>query len=389
MKYFDAPLIPTYKPRELAMVSGKGCYLKDENGKEYLDCLAGIAVVSVGHANEYVNSEVKKQLDRLGHLSNIFWTEPMALLAKKIHETAGFGKVFFANSGAEANECAIKLARKFSSNKKILNPKILCAKKSFHGRTLASLAATGQPDKWKGFEPLGNSFIHLDFNNLKQFEDNVDESTIAIFVEPIQGEGGIIPGEIEFLKGLRKICDEKKLLLIFDEVQSGVARTGEWWAFQTYGITPDIFTSAKALGNGFPIGACVAKESVASCFSPGSHASTFGGGPIQSTAALATLEYVENYGLMKDIPQKEKLFKSLLSEIQGVKEVRGKGLMLACVLDDEKAKDAEQEAFNNGLIVNAVRSDAIRITPPLIISDEEIIKASEILKNSIEEVFKI
>ena len=246
-KLFNAPLINTYKQPDVMFVKGEDCLLFDDTGKQYIDFLAGIAVVSAGHCNPKVTKAIQEQAEKICHLSNLYWTEPMPMLAKKIIEITGFGKVFFANSGAEANECAIKLARKWAGEGKY---KMLCAKESFHGRTLGTLPATGQPAKWNGFQPLGDAYTHLEFNKLEQFENAINSETCAIWIEPIQGEGGVHPATQEFISGLRKLCDDKNIALIFDEVQTGVGRTGHWWAFQGYGVEPDIFTSAKALGNG-------------------------------------------------------------------------------------------------------------------------------------------
>jgi len=387
MTNFNPAFLNTYAPPEILFVKGEGSKLYDSSGKAYLDLLAGIAVVSVGHNNPAVTQAISKQAGELTHLSNLFFTEPSMKLADKLKEITGWGKVFFANSGAEANECAIKLARKWAGPGRY---KMLCAHQSFHGRTLGTLPSTGQPAKWKGFEPLGDAYIHLDFNDLSQFEAAVKstpkEELAAIWVEPIQGEGGIVPGTKEFLFGLRKLCDENNLALIFDEVQCGMARTGTWWAFQGYGVEPDIFTSAKALGNGLPIGACIAKEEF-DVFVPGDHASTFGGSPIPSAAALATIEYIESENLLEKIPAKEKLFREEFSKLPHVSELRGKGLMLACVLDEEKANDVCTKALELGLILNAVRPSLLRLTPALTISDDEIKESAKLLAAAIKEAF--
>jgi len=247
--------------------------------------LAGIAVVASGHSNPDVVQAVKAQAEKLTHVSNFFWTEPAVKLAEKLVDISGFGKVFFCNSGAEANECAIKLARKWAklTDEKAGLPakryKMVCAHNSFHGRTMGTLPATGQPAKWAGFEPLGDAYKHCDFNNLEQFEAAICDETAAIWIELIQGEGGVVPATEEFAKGLRELCDRKSLALLVDEVQAGAGRTGSWWSFQDYGISPDIFTAAKGLGNGLPIGACIAKDEFA-VFEPGDHGSTYGGSPI-------------------------------------------------------------------------------------------------------------
>jgi len=388
VSYFEAPLIGTYAPPAVNFVKGSGCWLEDDTGKKYLDCLAGIAVVSVGHANPSVNAAINDQLSKIGHVSNLFWTEPQALLAKKLNEITGYGKIFFANSGAEANECAVKLVRKWahqSFGDSTSKTKILCAENSFHGRTLGTLPATGQPAKWKGFAPLGQTNVHLPYNDLSAFENAVDEDVAAIWVEPIQGEGGIVPGEKEFLSGLEKICRDKGLLFVLDEVQSGIGRTGKWWGFQNFGLKPDIFTSAKGLGNGMPIGACIASDQVAEVFKPGDHGTTFGGGPVPCRAALAAIDYIEENDLMTKAVSAEKLFRERLSDKAGITGLRGIGLMLGVMLESEIAKKVEKACFEAGMIVNAVRPNVVRLTPPLIISDSEIEQACEILVKAVAE----
>ncbi len=382
MSIQNAPLMQTYGRAPLTFISGKGCILTDSKGDEYLDALAGIAVVSAGHSNSFVAEAISKQAQKLQHVSNLFWTEPMALLAKKLRElTGGWGQVFYANSGAEANECAIKLARLWANNSKY---KIICAEGSFHGRTLATLAATGQPAKWKGFEPLPIGFVHVPFNDLEAFANAIDDQTAAIMVEPIQGENGVIPATEDFLKGLRKLCDKHNIALIFDEVQTGVGRTGSWWAFQQYGVEPDIFTSAKALGNGLPIGACIAKDDFGQSFKPGHHGTTFGGGPLICSAALATLEYLEQENVIPAVNDKGSLIQELFSKIPGVIQVRGRGLMQAAILQEPIAKEIEKNAIEQKLIINAVRDNALRITPPLVITNEEIQLLAKRLNAAIE-----
>ena len=379
----DSPLIYTYKRAEMTFVSGSGCVLKDADGKEYLDCLAGIAVTSLGHANPEIAKVIAEQAAKLVHVSNLYWTEPMAELAAKLNEITGWGKVFFTNSGAESNECAIKLARKWAGEGRY---KILCADKSFHGRTLGTLAATGQPAKWKGFEPLPEGFVHLPFNDLEAFTAAVDGQTAAIMVEPIQGEGGLHPATAEFLEGLRKLCDDKNIALIFDEVQSGIGRTGSWWAFQNFGVEPDIFTSAKALGNGLPIGACIAKDSFAESFVPGDHGTTYGGGPVVCAAALEGIKIIERDGLLQATKEKGAIFKESLLALDEVEDVRGQGLMLGAKLSKENSGDVAAKCLEKGLIVNAVAPDTIRWVPPLIISESEISQAVSIFKEALTEV---
>lgn len=379
-----------YGSPAVTFVRGEGSKLFDESGRAYIDMLAGIAVVSSGHSNPKFLEAIKSQADNLVHVSNLFWTEPAASLAEKLVEITGFGKVFFCNSGAEANECAIKLVRKWAKSEasggdKLPNGryKMICAHNSFHGRTMGTLPATGQPAKWKGFEPLGDAYKHCDYNSLEQFENAICEETGAIWLELIQGEGGIVPATREFAQGIRDLCDKHNLVLLLDEVQAGVGRTGSWWSFQDYGIEPDIFTAAKGLGNGLPIGACIAKDDFA-VFQPGDHGSTFGGSPVPAAGALASLKYLEAQCVVEGVGEKEALFRRELEKLKGVKEVRGKGLMLAAVLNEEIAKDVAATSLLNGLVVNAVRPNVIRFTPPLVITESEIIQGISILSEAID-----
>lgn len=385
MSVMEAPLFYTYKRFPVTFVAGHGATLIDDAGKEYIDCLAGIAVASAGHANPEVARAIAEQAATLVHVSNYFWTKPMAELAAKLREiTGGWGRIFFGNSGAEANECAIKLAKKLGAPTG--RYKILCAQGSFHGRTLATLAATGQPAKWEGFQPLLPGFVHAEFNNLESFRANVDTQTAAIMVEPIQGERGVVPATLDFLKGLRKLADENSIPLIFDEVQTGIGRTGNWWAFQSYGVKPDIFTSAKAIASGLPLGVCIADEPFASAFVPGDHASTFGGGPVVCAAGVATISYLEKSGAVKQAAELGELFKQQLAELPHVIQVRGMGLMLAAVLDSDISHAVTETALKNGLVVNSVIPNAVRLVPPLVITEPEIRRAVEILRQAITAV---
>jgi predicted acetylornithine/succinylornithine family transaminase len=372
----DDFIMNTYKRTPVTFVRGEGALLFDDCGRRYIDCLAGIAVASAGHANKEVAAAIAEQASELVHVSNLYHTQPMKELAAKLHSiTGGWGRVFFCNSGAEANECAIKLARKWSGGRH----KVLCAEGGFHGRTLATLAATGQPEKWRGFEPLPEGFAHLPYNDLGAFERAVDEKTAAVLVEPIQGERGVIPAQIEFLRGLRKLCSERKLMLIFDEIQSGMGRTGTWWAFQGLGVRPDAFTSAKALANGLPMGACIADDAFASAFGPGDHGTTFGAGPVVCRAASATIQYIERRALLDNARARGEQLASLLEKIPQIREVRGRGLMLGAVLRDGKAGEAARAALDAGVIVNAVGDDVLRFTPPLVIDAAQISEAAHIV----------
>ncbi len=367
------PLMNTYKRQAIDFVRGTGATLFDADGKEYIDLLAGIAVCSVGHANPAVAQAVADQARELVHVSNIFGTLPMRRLAEKLRSTTGgWGRVFFCNSGAEANECAIKLARKAGSGKRY---KVLASLGGFHGRTLATLAATGQPEKWKGFEPLPVGFSHLPFNDLRAFEEALDGETAAILVEPIQGERGVIPATLPFLKGLRALADRFGIPLIFDEVQTGIGRTGSWWAFQHLGVKPDIFTSAKALANGLPIGACIADEPYGSVFTPGDHGSTFGGGPVVCAAALAVLDYIEHEGLLAKTVERGRYLEEKLRQLSGVELVRGVGLMRAAELTKPVAFEVVSKLLQEGVVLNATSDSVLRFVPPLVISESQIDQA--------------
>jgi acetylornithine/N-succinyldiaminopimelate aminotransferase len=377
----QTPLLNTYKRAAVDFVRGEGEYLYDTNGRRYIDLLSGVAVVSVGHANPRVANAIGEQAAKLVHVSNLFGNLPMRRLAERIHaSTGGWGRIFFCNSGAEANECAIKLARKAGGGTRY---KILAAEGGFHGRTLGTLAATGQPEKWKGFEPLPQGFVHNPYNNLDAFAAALDDSVAGILVEPIQGERGVIPGTVEFLKGLRDLCDRAKIPLIFDEVQTGVGRTGSWWAFQTLGVKPDIMTSAKGIANGLPLGACIADEPYASVYGPGDHGTTFGGGAVVCAAALATFDEIEQRDLLAEAGRKGALFAEQLRSIDEVQEVRGAGLMIGAVLKSPLAFSVVAAGLERGLVLNATSDSVLRFVPPLVISDEAICEAVATLKEVI------
>jgi acetylornithine aminotransferase len=351
MTEYPNTLMNTYRRTAVDFERGEGEYLYDSEGRRYIDLLSGVAVVSVGHGNPRVASAIGEQAHKLGHVSNYFGNQPMRKLAERLRLSAGgWGRVFFCNSGAEANECAIKLARKAGAGKRY---RILAAEGGFHGRTLGALALTGQPEKWRGFEPLLEGFIHRPFNDLEAFAGALDDSVAAIMVEPIQGERGVIPARREFLLGLRGLCTEAGIPLIFDEVQTGVGRTGKWWAFQHFGVKPDIFTSAKGIANGLPLGACIADEPYASAFGPGDHGTTFGGGPVCCAAALATFDEIEERGLLAEAKRKGEVLAALLGSIELVQEVRGVGLMRAAVLARPIAPQIVADALERRVIINA------------------------------------
>jgi len=388
-----SPLMPTYPPPGVTFVRGRGTELWDETGKRYLDFLAGLAVVSLGHANPVVADAVAEQARTLCHVSNLFGTQVGPDVAVALDELLRAGnsdaepyQVFFCNSGAEANEAAIKLARKSGGRGR---PTVVCALASFHGRTLATLHATGQPQKWEAFQPLPEGFRHVPWNDLDELERALDASVAAVLLEPVQGEGGVNPATAEYLQGVERLCRERGILFMVDEVQTGLGRTGEWFGFQHFGVQPDVVTMAKALGNGMPIGACAARRSVAAAFEPGDHATTYGGQPLATSAAKAVLGEMRRL----DIPAAarkagERLTAGLLG-IDAVTEVRGLGLLIAAELDVERvgreAKAIAAELLDHGLVVNGVTPTALRLAPPLTVSDGEIDEAVGILAGVLAE----
>ena len=374
-------LMNTYPPRPVTFVRGLGTELWDEEGRRYLDFLAGIAVTSLGHSHPAVAEAVCEQASTLLHTSNLFGTLPQRDVAATLDRliNAGGGKVFFCNSGAEANEAAIKLARKFGGRGRHV---VVSAYGSFHGRTLATLHATGQPAKHEVFQPLPEGFRHVAWQDAADLERAIDESVAAVLLEPVQGEGGVQPAGAEYFQAVRRICDERGVLMMVDEVQTGLGRTGQWFGFQHYGVRPDVVTMAKALGNGMPIGACWARDDVADAFVPGDHATTFGGQPLATAAAKAVLAVME----AEDVPARarragDRLCQAL-RDVPGVAEVRGIGLLIAVELQLEPGRVAAEvaaELLDAGLVVNAVTPSALRLAPSLLVSDAEIDEAVAIL----------
>jgi predicted acetylornithine/succinylornithine family transaminase len=384
---YDQYVMNTYN-RGLVLTHGRGTKVWDADGKVYLDFAGGIAVLPVGHANPVVAHAIAEQAAKGLHFSNLYYNQNQAVLAKKIAEISMGGKCFFCNSGAEANEGLVKLARQWGHDSG--RYEVICMKQSFHGRTLAMIAATGQDKVKKGFEPLPEGFVHAEFNNLDSVKALVGPKTVAVLVEAVQGEGGVIPATDEFMKGLRALCDEKNLLLLCDEVQCGLGRTGNWFGFQAYGITPDAFSLAKGLGSGCPIGAVVAAPKVADVLKPGQHASTFGGGPLACAAALATLQVIESDGLVQKAEEIGQLFRDGLSmfveNYEHVKEVRGRGLMVGLVLD-EPAKPLCDALTAMGLIAIPTAEKVVRFLPPLNVKESELEEALEIIEDALNEVY--
>ena len=363
----------SYQQLPVAFERGSGVWLTDQNGQQYLDALSGIGVCVLGHAHPEIEKAIADQAGKLLHTSNLYHIPLQEALAERLTSLAGMEKVFFANSGAEANEAAIKIARLFGHQQGIDHPVVITATGSFHGRTMATLSATGNSKVQQGFEPLVEKFVHVPYNDTEVLSSITDANVVAVMLEPIQGEGGVVIPDEGYLKTVRDICDQNNWLLILDEIQTGMCRTGEWFAFQHEKITPDVMTLAKALGNGVPIGACLAKGTAADLIRPGSHGSTFGGNPLASRAALAVIDVLSKQKLhMKAAKLGAEMlarFKSELSEIEGVVSVRGKGLMLAIELDRECAQLVKM-ALQEHLLINVASENVIRILPPLIIDDD-------------------
>ena len=373
----------TYAEPPATFVRGQGTLLFDADGREYLDFITGLAVVSLGHAHPAVADAVAEQARTLSHVSNLYGNTLAPEVARTIDRLinggtgqAG-GQVFFANSGAEANECALKLARRWAGGGRHV---VVSADNSFHGRTLATLTATGQPEKQAPFHPLPEGFVHVPYDDVAALDEALDAETVAgVLLEPLQGEGGVMVPSSDYLGAVRALCTERNALLMLDEIQTGLGRTGHWFAFQAQGLEPDVVTMAKALGNGMPVGACWARAEVAAAFSPGDHGSTFGGQPLALAAARATLAVME----AEDVCGRARLAGARLAQglrrLPGVVSVRGAGLLLAAQLDAPVAKEATARALESGLLVNAVLPDAIRMAPPLLASTEEIDAALAIL----------
>nr|WP_319392843.1 aspartate aminotransferase family protein [uncultured Desulfobacter sp.] len=377
----------TYARQGRPFVKGEGAKLYDDQGNEYIDFLAGIAVCNLGHCHPEITAAIAAQAGTLVHVSNLFYTMPQAELAKSLTDKSFADRVFFANSGAEANEGAIKLARRFFQAKGQTDRyKIITMKQSFHGRTMATLSATGQDKIKKGFYPLLEGFAHVPFNDIEALKSALDETVCAVMMEPVQGEGGVIPADPGYLKAVRQLCTDTGTLLIFDEIQTGMGRCGTLFAHQSYGVTPDIMTLAKALANGVPIGAMLATEAAASGFEVGSHGSTFGGTPLATAAALEVVRLISEDGFLSSVCKKSAYFLKQLNVLkekhQKVMDVRGKGLLIGMELDVSKGKTASEylsECFKKGFIINAIQDKILRFAPPLIIGTAEINKLVAVL----------
>jgi predicted acetylornithine/succinylornithine family transaminase len=379
-------LMTTYAPAPVTFVRGEGSYLWDDDGRRYLDFVGGLAVTSLGHSHPAVADALDEQARTLLHVSNLYGTNIAPEVATTLDRLVACapGKVFFCNSGAEANECAIKLARKWAGAPGE-RYSVVSALQSFHGRTLATLHATGQPAKHSAFEPLPSGFVHVPWGDLDALEAAVDPATVAaVLLEAVQGEGGVNMPPDGYLAGARRICDERSVLLIMDEVQTGLGRTGRWFGFQHFGIEPDAITVAKALGNGVPIGACWARAEVADAFRPGDHATTFGGQPLAAAAARAVLETMEKEDVPGRAASAGAQLRDGLAKLPHVESVRGLGLLLAAELDaTQSSQEIAAAALRAGLLVNPVTPTALRMAPSLLIADSEIEEAISILASAL------
>lgn len=379
--------MPVFNRLPIVLERGEGCWVYDNEGKKYLDFLAGIAVNAIGHGNKKLVAAISEQATKMIHCSNLFYTEQSSLLAKKLTQISGFDRVFFCNSGAEANEGALKLARKYAYVNGKNKPRIIAAMHSFHGRTITTLTATGQPKYQEGYDPLPKGFEYVDFGDLDQLEKAMGDDVCAVLLEPVQGEGGVNPAPKEYLSGVRKLCDKHSALFILDEIQTGVGRTGKWFAFEHYGVRPDILTVAKGLGGGFPVGAFLSTEEISKAFHKGDHGTTFGGNPLACAAANAALGVIEEDNLIENTEKMGEYFKLELEKLKDkyptkISNVRGLGLLLGMELKDEGAK-VVSDCLAKGIIINCTAGKVLRFVPSLIVNKEEI----DCVINALDEVF--
>ncbi|MDF2590030.1 MAG: argD [Anaerocolumna sp.] len=384
----DSVLMHTYNRYQIVLDKGEGVYLYDVNGKKYLDFAAGIAVFALGYGNKEYNNALKGQIDKLLHTSNLYYNIPATNAAKKLSFFSGMDRVFFTNSGTEAIEGAVKLARKYFYKKKgHAGSEIISMNHSFHGRSMGALSVTGNPKYREAFEPLIGGVVFADFNNLESVKDKITDNTCAIIVEPVQGEGGLYPAEKEFLFGLRDLCNELDIVLIFDEIQCGMGRTGDMFAYQGYGVKPDILTSAKALGCGVPVGAFAAVEKIADAFEPGDHGTTYGGNPFATAAVNKVFDLFEDEKILEHVKKVSQYLENKLDALAAkydfIVERRGKGLMQGLEFKNP-VKDYIQKAMDNGLIIINAGANILRFVPPLIITNSNIDDMIEILEKSFQ-----
>jgi acetylornithine aminotransferase len=377
----DQHLMKTYAPLDVTFDHGEGAYLWDSNNQKYLDALCGIAVCGLGHAHPAVTKTISEQAAKLIHTSNLYRIDKQQHLANQLCDISGMNRVFFSNSGAEANEAAIKIARLYGHNNNIANPSIIVMDNSFHGRTMATLSATGNRKVQAGFEPLVQGFVRAPYNNIdaiKNIAEN-NNNVVAILAEPVQGEGGVNIPDQDYLNRLREICDQQNWLLMLDEIQTGMARTGEWFAFQHNGIQPDVMTLAKALGNGVPIGACLTNEKAGSIFQPGNHGSTFGGNPLMCATASTVIDTIKAEKLLTNTKQMSEYivngFTDKLAHLDSVREIRNLGLMIGIELNSDNLNIECSELVKLGLqkklLINVTAGNVIRLLPPLIITQQQ------------------
>lgn len=384
-------MVETYPRYDFIAERAEGMYLYNEKGEAYLDFYGGVAVNSPGNRNPKVVAAVKDQTDDIMHTFNYPYTVPQALLSKKICDTIGMDKIFYQNSGTEANECMIKMARKYGiDNYGPDRYEIITAKEGFHGRTFGSMSATGQPDSaiHKGFGPMVPGFVYAEYNNLEDFASKVTKNTIAIMIEPVQGEGGVHPATQEFIEGLRKLCDDNDMLLLFDEVQTGWGRTGAPMAYMGYGVKPDAVSMAKAMGGGMPIGACCARKEVAAALGAGTHGSTYGGHPVACAAALASVSEILDNHLSENAKEVGEYFIEKLAELPHVVEARGRGLLVGCEYDIPIAMDVKWNTFKRRALITAIGDKVNRMIPPLTATKEDVDQVVEIMRAAIEEAVK-
>lgn len=387
-------IINTYNRLPVSFEKGKGCWLWDTEGNKYLDALSGIAVCGLGHSNPTVNDEIHKQIDNVIHTSNLYRIPKQEELAEKLSAVSGMAEVFFANSGTEANEAAIKVARLFGQKKGISSPVILSTEKSFHGRSMGALSATGNKKIQEGLNPLLPGFKHIPYNDIEAVKNAFenDKNICAFFIEPIQGEGGINTPDTDYLNKIRDLCDQFDVLMVIDEIQTGIARTGKMFAYQHNGITPDVLTLAKGLGNGVPIGACLVNGKGVDILQPGTHGSTFGGNPLACAAGCAVIDYIKANNIEEHVLNISNIIieklKKQFSSTPEVKSIKGAGLMIGIEIN-KPCVEIVKIALKNGLLLNVTSEKVVRILPPLIINEEEAEILVSILSKSIQEFLNI
>ena len=389
LETYKSAVMPTYSPA-VAISSGKGVTVRDVDNHSFYDFTSGIGVHNVGHCHKKVVAAIQEQAAKLTHSSNLFVNEPCANLAAKLVELSGLGgKVFFCNSGAEANEAAIKLSRKWGAANGG-RYEIVTMRQSFHGRTLATVTATGQSWCQEGYEPLPVGFAYADFNDIESVKAAVNDKTVAIMLEPVQGEGGVTPATEEFMKGVRALCDEKNLIMICDEVQTGMGRTGTWFAWQGYGVEPDLFTLAKSIADGIPMGALVSNAKFADVFTPSSHASTFGGNPVAAAAALAVISVIEDEGLLENAVKTGELFREALNgfadKYDKVLEVRGRGMMIGMTVDCDP-KEVVEAMRSQGILALTAGGNTVRFLPPLVLGEDDLEDAVDMISDALDSLW--